>query len=380
MYKKFYIAGLLLCLPGVVYGYTDVAPLDLPTLGTPAEVTDAIQTVDSSASEGLRLTQLKFNATATNCLTGTATWAAFQAYDADLTTYAGITPGAFVQTFLDDADEATFKATVNLEAGTDFNAYDADLDTYAGITPSAFVQSILDDADQATFQATLKALMPVTQAATVATGAALTPTAGYRAVDIALTCDGAFTMAETGAIENAIVRVTNVSANTCTIANAANNFVHKGGGTTTLTLVPEDSFIAQFQTDQWTVLVNNTSTQYFSYLQVPTKTLDPIVADPDAAAMSTYNLFGQRFIASAAGTYDHTGPAVIAGENWAIESQFAGEVILTIDGADTIMLNGVSCGAGKGLDTDGSVDAFVACQYQAANTYACRGTSWNCTP
>jgi len=91
-----------------------------------------------------------------------------QAHDDELTDVAGLTfaddkiiigTGAgtidmadctvFAQSILDDADEATFKATVNLEADTDFNAYDADLTTYAGITPTAAAQTTLGNAADA---------------------------------------------------------------------------------------------------------------------------------------------------------------------------------------------------------------------------------------
>lgn len=41
------------------------------------------------------------------------------------------------------ANEATFKAALNLEAGVDFQAYDADLTTWAGITPGANVGTAL---------------------------------------------------------------------------------------------------------------------------------------------------------------------------------------------------------------------------------------------
>jgi hypothetical protein len=78
--------------------------------------------------------------------------------EADVSAYAGlvkitggstsaVTSTAFAESILDDADEATFKATVNLEIGTDVQAYDADLSTYAGITPSANVQTMLGSAD-----------------------------------------------------------------------------------------------------------------------------------------------------------------------------------------------------------------------------------------
>lgn len=46
---------------------------------------------------------------------------------------ASTTISAFAKSFLDDSDEATFKATVNLEIGVDVQAWDADLDTIAGL-------------------------------------------------------------------------------------------------------------------------------------------------------------------------------------------------------------------------------------------------------
>lgn len=65
----------------------------------------------------------------------------------------GIT--AFGQSIIDDANEAAFKATVNLEIGTDVQAFDADLTTYAGIAPSANVQSLLGAANYAAMRALL---------------------------------------------------------------------------------------------------------------------------------------------------------------------------------------------------------------------------------
>ena len=78
-----------------------------------------------------------------------------QAYDADLTTYAGITPGANVQTFLGAADYAAMRTQLGLTIGTNVQAFDADLTTYAGITPSANVQTLLGSADYAAFRASL---------------------------------------------------------------------------------------------------------------------------------------------------------------------------------------------------------------------------------
>jgi hypothetical protein len=67
----------------------------------------------------------------------------YQAADADLTTYAGITPSANVQSFLGAADYSAMRTALSLVPGTNVQAYDADLTTYAGITPSANAQTLL---------------------------------------------------------------------------------------------------------------------------------------------------------------------------------------------------------------------------------------------
>ena len=72
-----------------------------------------------------------------------------QAYDADLTTYAGITPSANIQSLLASADYAAARTNLGLVIGTNVQAYDADLTTYAGITPSANIQTLLGSADYA---------------------------------------------------------------------------------------------------------------------------------------------------------------------------------------------------------------------------------------
>lgn len=55
-------------------------------------------------------------------------------YASALDTLSEATLTAFGRSLLDDADEATFKATVNLEIGTDVQAYDAELAALAGLT------------------------------------------------------------------------------------------------------------------------------------------------------------------------------------------------------------------------------------------------------
>jgi hypothetical protein len=58
----------------------------------------------------------------------------FNAYDADLATYAGITPSANVQSLLAAADYAAMKVLLDLEIGTDLQAWSAILDTVTGGT------------------------------------------------------------------------------------------------------------------------------------------------------------------------------------------------------------------------------------------------------
>jgi hypothetical protein len=65
-----------------------------------------------------------------------------QAYDADLTTWAGITPSANAQALL-LLSYAAMRTNLNLVIGTDVQAYDSDLTTWAGISPSANAQALL---------------------------------------------------------------------------------------------------------------------------------------------------------------------------------------------------------------------------------------------
>ncbi len=89
-------------------------------------------------------------------------------------TFAESSITAFARSILDDADEATFKATVNLEIGTDVQAYDAtlqslsslgtaankiayttDVDTWAEASITEYGRSLIDDADAAAARTTL---------------------------------------------------------------------------------------------------------------------------------------------------------------------------------------------------------------------------------
>ena len=74
--------------------------------------------------------QLALKADASHNHSGT-----YQPLDSDLTTYAGITPSANVQSFLGAADFAAMRSLLSLVPGTNVQAYDADLGSLSsGIT------------------------------------------------------------------------------------------------------------------------------------------------------------------------------------------------------------------------------------------------------
>jgi len=78
-----------------------------------------------------------------------------QAYNANLTTFAGIAPAANVQSLLGAADYAAMRTLLGLVIGTNVQAYSANLATFAGIAPAANVQSLLSAADYAAMRTLL---------------------------------------------------------------------------------------------------------------------------------------------------------------------------------------------------------------------------------
>lgn len=87
--------------------------------------------------------------------------AAFQPLDADLTTWAGLTPSANAQSLVTAADYSAMRTLLGLVIGTNVQAYDADLTTWAGLTPSANAQSLVTAADYSAMR-TLLSLVPGT--------------------------------------------------------------------------------------------------------------------------------------------------------------------------------------------------------------------------
>jgi len=113
------------------------------TAGAPAVGTDLLVVARGGTNVSLTLTNLN---------------ALYQPLDADLTTWAGLTPSLNAQSLVTAADYAAMRALLDLESGTDFlspsalaAAYqplDADLTSIAALTTTSFGRSLLELADQ----------------------------------------------------------------------------------------------------------------------------------------------------------------------------------------------------------------------------------------
>ena len=74
--------------------------------------------------------------------------------DSEFTQNSGVLVGTGTGTFAEETGN-TLRTSLGLAIGTDVQAWDADLDTYAGITPSADIQTFLANADFAAMMADL---------------------------------------------------------------------------------------------------------------------------------------------------------------------------------------------------------------------------------
>lgn len=84
------------------------------------------------------------NASAVRATLGVAIGTDVQAHDADLDTWATLTPSANFQTLVTETF-ASMRASLGLAIGTDVQAHDADLDTWATFTPSANFQTLITE-------------------------------------------------------------------------------------------------------------------------------------------------------------------------------------------------------------------------------------------
>lgn len=153
-------------------------PLDSDLTTLAANITAFGHSLVDDANAGAARTTLGLGTmaveTATDYLTTAAAAAGYQPLDADLTTWAGLTPSANAQSLVTAANYAAMRALLDLEAGTDFYsiaaadaaflspaegnaAYqplDADLTTIAANITAAG-HAILDDADASAQRTTL---------------------------------------------------------------------------------------------------------------------------------------------------------------------------------------------------------------------------------
>lgn len=132
--------------------YVDATPLL-----TRAALTGAVTASQGSNATSLgSFTKAELDAAVSdgNVLYADAIGVTVQAYDADLTTWAGLTPSANAQSLVTAANYAAMRALLDLEAGTDFYSIagadaafqpkDADLTTIAGLTATTdnFIVSV----------------------------------------------------------------------------------------------------------------------------------------------------------------------------------------------------------------------------------------------
>lgn len=108
------------------------------TLGSgPTTVSDSAGKILSAALNTVAVAQGGTGATtasAARTALGVAIGSDVQAYSSVLTTYAGITPSANVQTLLGSADFAACRSNLGLVIGTNVQAYDADLSALAALS------------------------------------------------------------------------------------------------------------------------------------------------------------------------------------------------------------------------------------------------------
>lgn len=108
----------------------------------------------SSSANGRSLVSALDYATMRTLL-GLAIGTDVQAFDADLSTWATVTSSANGRSLVSAADYAAMRTLLSLVIGTNVQGFDTDLTTWASVTPSANGQSLVSAADYAAMRALL---------------------------------------------------------------------------------------------------------------------------------------------------------------------------------------------------------------------------------
>lgn len=271
---------------------TDSAEIDFTLTGQDITASLKASSIDESKLDASVNASLDL---ADSALQSSAIGVSVQAYDADLTTWAGLTPSANAQSLVTAANYAAMRGLLDLEAGTDFlspaaiaaayqpldsdlttiagltattdnfivsvasawasrtpaqvrttlglvvgtdvQAHSANLDEYAAVDPSAFALTLLDDTNAATARTTLG----LGTAATQNTG---TSGANVPLLNAANTWSAVQTFASTGA--PLTVNSTNSNANKITLQNNGVNVGAFGTGTNLPLVVSDETGTQRF--------------------------------------------------------------------------------------------------------------------------------------
>jgi len=187
---------------------------------------------------------------------------------------------AFAQSILDDADEATFKATVNLEAGTDFQA----VVTEGSLTDSVIVSADIKNGTIASVDC-VTALRIISQTSNaLGDNGELVFTAGYDRVyvDLSVTVDDADIDIDEGGseVDGALVIITNQAANTARFADEAGEVELAAP----VILEQYETLTLQYATDRWVEVGRATNALGFSTITTTETEYIPISYMIDGAS------------------------------------------------------------------------------------------------
>lgn len=119
------------------------------------------------------------------------------------------------------------------------------------------------------------------------------------------------------------------------------------------------------------------------YLRVPSMVIPgllvpaptPDIDDPDNWTLTGYG----KWVANAAGSASL--PAVAEGMHTVIQVRGAYVAVIDPNGTEEVFLNGVTCGAGVSIQSEGDNDGEnVALSYSAAGDWDAIANGWECTP